>query len=60
MESTWSEFIRQPLEGMLQPVDTTYPVNQPKNIAKVVSTVPEEQNSLEKLKKSYRQRQDGV
>ena len=41
MESTWSEFIRQPLEAMLQPVDTTYPVNQLKDIAKVVSSVPE-------------------
>ena len=56
MESTWSEFIRQPLEAMLQPVDTTYPVNQLKDIAKVVSSVPEGVKFLRKAEKILRQR----
>ncbi|MGB0836717.1 MAG: 2-oxoglutarate dehydrogenase E1 component [Flavobacteriaceae bacterium] len=40
MESTWSEFIREKLEAMLKPVDTTYDIDKLKNIAKVLSTVP--------------------
>ena len=41
MESTWKGFVRQQLEAMLQPIDTSYSVDKLKNIAKVVSTVPE-------------------
>ena len=41
MESTWKGFTRQQLTAMLQPVDTTYSADQLKNIATVVSTVPE-------------------
>ncbi|MCI2229245.1 2-oxoglutarate dehydrogenase E1 component [Polaribacter sp. MSW13] len=41
MESTWKGFIRQQLEAMLKPTNTTYPVENLKNIAKIVSTVPE-------------------
>ena len=41
MESTWKGFVRQQLEAMLQPTDTTYGVDKLKDIAKVVSTVPE-------------------
>jgi len=41
MESTWKGFVRQRLEAMLQPVDTTYPTKALKNIATIVSTVPE-------------------
>ncbi len=41
MESTWKGFVRQRLEAMLQPVDTTYPAKDLKNIAKIVSTVPD-------------------
>ena len=41
MQSTWKGFERQQLTSMLQTEDTTYPVDKLKNIAKVVSTVPE-------------------
>ena len=41
MESTWKGFKRQRLASMLQSVNTTYSVDKLKNIAKVVSTVPE-------------------
>ncbi|MGB1284685.1 MAG: 2-oxoglutarate dehydrogenase E1 component, partial [Polaribacter sp.] len=40
MESTWKGFVRQQLEAMLQPIDTSYSVDKLKEIAKVVSTVP--------------------
>ena len=41
MESTWKGFIRQKLKAMLEPVDTKYGINKLRNIAKVVSRVPE-------------------
>ncbi len=41
MQSTWKGFVRQQLEAMLLPIDTTYSVDGLKNIAKIVSTVPE-------------------
>ncbi|QTE21759.1 2-oxoglutarate dehydrogenase E1 component [Polaribacter cellanae] len=41
MQSTWEGFDREELPAMLQPIDTTYEANNLKNIAKVVSTVPE-------------------
>ncbi|TVZ56627.1 2-oxoglutarate dehydrogenase E1 component [Lutibacter sp. Hel_I_33_5] len=41
MESTWKDFKRQRLDAMLQPIDTKYGLDSLKNIAKVVSTVPE-------------------
>ena len=41
MQSTWKGFKRQQLTSMLQTENTSYPVDKLKNIAKVVSTVPE-------------------
>ncbi|WP_139956878.1 2-oxoglutarate dehydrogenase E1 component [Flavicella sediminum] len=41
MQHTWKDFIREKLEAMLSPIDTTYPIQNLKEIAKVVSTVPE-------------------
>ena len=41
MESTWEGFDREELPAMLQPVKTTYAADNLRNIAKVVSTVPE-------------------
>ena len=41
MQSTWKGFERQQLTSMLQREDTTYPLDKLKNIAKIVSTVPE-------------------
>ena len=41
MQSTWKGFERQQLTSMLQTENTSYPVDKLKNIAKVVSTVPE-------------------
>lgn len=40
MESTWKGFVRQKLEAMLQPVDTSYSIDALKDISKIVSTVP--------------------
>jgi len=41
MPNTWRGFIRRHLEGMLQPIDTRYPITRLKAIAKIVATVPE-------------------
>lgn len=41
MEHTWKDFVREKLDAMLLPIETGYPVDNLKGIAKVVSTVPE-------------------
>jgi 2-oxoglutarate dehydrogenase E1 component len=41
MQSTWKGFERQQLTSMLQTENTSYPLDKLKNIAKIVSTVPE-------------------
>ncbi|NJB71009.1 2-oxoglutarate dehydrogenase E1 component [Saonia flava] len=41
MQERWTDFERQGLEGMLLAVDSSYPKEHLKNIAKVISTVPE-------------------
>ena len=41
MQSTWKGFERQQLTSMLQTENTSYPVDKLQNIAKIVSTVPE-------------------
>ncbi len=51
MESTWDGFVRQQLETMLQPVDTSYSAENLKAIAKVVSTVPEGVKFLRKAER---------
>jgi 2-oxoglutarate dehydrogenase E1 component len=60
MQSTWSEFERQQLEAMLQPEDTTYPVENLKEIAKAVSTVPEGVKFLRKAERILKQRGEMV
>lgn len=60
MESTWSGFVRQQLEAMLQPEDTSYPVEKLKDIAKVVSTVPEGAKFLRKAERILKQRSEMV
>ena len=41
MPSTWNGYVRRQLDAMLQMVDTSYAIDKLKQIAKVVSTVPE-------------------
>lgn len=60
MESTWSGFVREQLEAMLSPEDTTYPVDKLKDIAKVVSTVPEGAKFLRKAERILKQRSEMV
>jgi 2-oxoglutarate dehydrogenase E1 component len=51
MESTWEGFERQNQEAMLETLDTKYPVDDLKHIAKVVSTVPEGANFVRKAER---------
>ena len=51
MKSTWEAFDREDLSTMLEPVDTSYKATQLKNIAKVVSTVPEGVKFLRKAER---------
>lgn len=60
MESTWSGFVRKQLEAMLSPEDTTYPVDKLKDIANIVSTVPEGAKFLRKAERILKQRSEMV
>ncbi|PQJ80273.1 2-oxoglutarate dehydrogenase E1 component [Polaribacter porphyrae] len=51
MKSTWEGFEREDQEAMLTSLDTTYPVDKLKGIAKVVSTVPEGANFVRKAER---------
>ena len=51
METTWKGFSRKGLKDMILPVDTTYAKSNLKNIAKVVSTVPEGVKFLRKAER---------
>ena len=51
MKSTWEGFERQDKTAMLQALDTTYPEDGLKNIAKIVSTVPEGANFVRKAER---------
>ena len=51
MQSTWERFDRQKLDAMLLTDDTKYDVDKLKNIAKVVSTVPEDVKFVRKAER---------
>jgi len=51
MKSTWEGFERQDLDAMLEVTNTTYPEDNLKNIAKIVSTVPEDANFVRKAER---------
>ena len=51
MQSTWKGYARKQLKSMLEIVDTTYGVANLKQIAKVVSTVPEKVQFVRKAER---------
>ncbi|WP_299016194.1 2-oxoglutarate dehydrogenase E1 component [uncultured Polaribacter sp.] len=56
MQSTWEGFDREDLSTMLEKVDTSYKIEGLKNIAKVVSTVPEGAKFLRKAERILKTR----
>jgi 2-oxoglutarate dehydrogenase E1 component len=60
MKSTWEGFERQDQEAMLLSLDTTYSVDSLKNIAKIVSTVPEGANFVRKAERILQGREKMV
>ncbi|WP_298763174.1 2-oxoglutarate dehydrogenase E1 component [uncultured Polaribacter sp.] len=56
MQSTWEGFDREDLSTMLEKVDTSYKLDGLKNIAKVVSTVPEGAKFLRKAERILKTR----
>ena len=60
MATTWKGFSRQGKEVMLKTVDTTYPTEKLKNIAKVVSTVPENVKFVRKAERILKGREKMV
>jgi len=60
MKSTWEGFERQHQGAMLKALDTTYSVDKLKDIAKVVSTVPEGVNFVRKAERILKGREKMV
>ncbi len=60
MKTTWKGFLRQGKEAMLLPENTTYSVEKLKNIAKVVSTVPENVKFVRKAERILKGREKMV
>jgi len=51
MQERWTDFPRQNMEAMLKPEDSSYPIEKLKNIAKIVSSVPEGVKFLRKAER---------
>jgi 2-oxoglutarate dehydrogenase E1 component len=60
MDKAWSKFIRAGLTEMLQPIDTKYKKEELKNIARVISTVPEGVKFIRKAVKILKGREKMV
>ena len=60
MKTTWKDFPRQGVETMLESVDTTYPSEKLKNIAKIVSTVPKNVKFVRKAERILQGREKMV
>ena len=60
MKTTWKDFPRQGIESMLASVDTKYPTEKLKNIAKIVSTVPENVKFVRKAERILQGREKMV
>ncbi len=60
MQDTWKGFTRRGLEAMLLSDNTTYPKSKLEEIAKVVSTVPEDVKFLRKAERILRDRNNMV
>ncbi|SDX99736.1 2-oxoglutarate dehydrogenase E1 component [Lutibacter oricola] len=56
MKDTWKDFTRRHLEDMLLPADTSYSEESLKNIANVISTVPDGVKFLRKAERILRDR----
>ncbi len=60
MQERWSDFERQQLDGMLKPVDSSYDEKRLKNIAKIVSTVPDNVKFVRKAERILKGREKMV
>ena len=60
MKSTWEGFERQDQNAMLETLDTSYQIDKLKNIAKVVSTVPENVKFVRKAERILKGREKMV
>ncbi|PCI31122.1 MAG: 2-oxoglutarate dehydrogenase E1 component [Flavobacteriaceae bacterium] len=60
MKDTWKDLPRQRLAGLLENVDTSYPEDALKSIAKTISTVPENVKFVRKAERILRDREKMV
>ncbi|CAM1359238.1 2-oxoglutarate dehydrogenase E1 component [Tenacibaculum litoreum] len=60
MPDVWDGFVRKQLQDMLQPVDTTYSVDDLKDIARVISKTPEGHKFVRKAERILKGREKMV
>lgn len=56
MQKDWLEFKRAKAEVMLEPVDTSYPIEKLNQIANVISSLPEEKKFIKKIERLVQSR----
>ena len=56
MQKDWLEFKRVKTEVMLEPVDTSYPIEKLNQIANVISSLPEEKKFIRKIERLVQSR----
>ena len=56
MQKDWLEFKRAKTEVMLEPVDTSYPIEKLNQIANVISSLPEEKKFIRKIERLVQSR----
>ena len=56
MQKDWLEFKRAKAEVMLEPVDTSYPIEKLNQIANVISSLPEEKKFIRKIERLIQSR----
>ena len=56
MQKDWLEFKRAKAEVMLEPVDTSYPIEKLNQIANVISSLPEEKKFIRKIERLVQSR----
>lgn len=58
MQDKWAEYPQADLKTMMQPVDTTYPLDKLSQIAEVLGTLPEDKEFIRKITRLIQTRSD--
>ncbi|MDR1876332.1 MAG: 2-oxoglutarate dehydrogenase E1 component [Flavobacteriaceae bacterium] len=60
MQQDWKNFDKAGANELLTPVDTTFPIDKLKEIARVITEIPEDKNLFNKIQRLLKQRREMV